>query len=78
MKTIVTAAILAIGLAGSIGSRAEAETVWHFPYKGAPYATQTAPTVREFQAERAYEPRKSYRFYRAPKAGAKSHMRKAR
>lgn len=78
MKTIVTAAILAVGLVGLIGSRAEAETVWHFPYKGTPYATETAPTVREFQPERAYEPRKSYRSYRAPKAGAKSHMRKAR
>jgi hypothetical protein len=78
MKTIVATAVLAIGLAGSIGSRAEAETVWHFPYKGAPYATETAPTVREFQAERAYEPRKSYRLYRAPKAHAKSQLRKAR
>ena len=46
MKTIVTAAIVAIGLAaGTFGSRAQAEIVWHYPYKGTPYATETTPTV---------------------------------
>lgn len=44
MKSITKAALVAIALiAGSIASQAQAETMWHFPYKGAPYATQTAP-----------------------------------
>jgi hypothetical protein len=55
MKTIVTAAIVAIGLAaGTIGSRAQAEIVWHFPYKGTPYATQTTPTAHDYRAWRGH------------------------
>jgi len=44
MKTIINSAILALAVVGgaSVG-QAQAETVWHFPYKGAPYATQSAP-----------------------------------
>jgi len=46
MKTILTAATLAVGLAaGAIGSQAQAETVWHYPYKGTPYATETTPSA---------------------------------
>lgn len=45
MKSITKTALIAVALiAGSIASQAQAKTVWHFPYKGAPYATQTAPT----------------------------------
>ena len=50
MKTIVTAATLALGLAaGTNGAPAQAEPaqteiVWHFPYKGSPYATRTVKT----------------------------------
>ena len=40
MKSIITFAATAL-LAGSIAGQAQANTVWHFPYKGAPYATNT-------------------------------------
>lgn len=63
MKTIVTAAILAMGLAGTIGGQAQAETVWHFPYKGVPYATETAPTVRDYRTGRRHH---RCRFFRHP------------
>lgn len=43
MKTIIKAAIAAITVAAG-ASAGQAGTVWHFPYKGAPYATQTEPT----------------------------------
>ncbi len=73
MKTIVAAAILAIGVAaGTVGSRAQAETVWHFPYKGVPYATQTTPTVREFRTRRHYERCRYFRRH----AGEKHHLAK--
>lgn len=51
MKTIVVAAIMALGAAaGAVGSGAQAETVWHFPYKGVPYATQTTPAISLYRA----------------------------
>ena len=40
MKSIISFAATAL-LAGSIAGQAQAHTVWHFPYKGAPYATNT-------------------------------------
>ncbi|MGQ0673154.1 MAG: hypothetical protein ACT4N2_09790 [Hyphomicrobium sp.] len=43
MKTIIKAAIAALSLAAG-ASASQAEIVWHFPYKGAPYATRTEPT----------------------------------
>lgn len=44
MKTIISSAILAFAVvAGASVGQAQAETVWHFPYKGQPYATQSAP-----------------------------------
>lgn len=44
MKTIINSSVLAFAaLAGISASQAQADTVWHFPYKGAPYATQSAP-----------------------------------
>ncbi len=56
MRTIIASTIFMLGVAASaIGSRAQAEIVWHFPYKGAPYATQTTPTVRDFRTWRHQE-----------------------
>ena len=52
MKTTATAAILAVSLGATAGGAAQAEIVWHFPYKSAPYATETAPTVRDYRAGR--------------------------
>lgn len=45
MKTIIKSAIVALSLiAGTSASQAQPGTPWlHFPYKGAPYATQSAP-----------------------------------
>lgn len=44
MKTIVKTIIAAFALAvGASASQVQAETVWHRPYKGAPYATQSLP-----------------------------------
>ena len=53
MKTTIITAILALGLAaGTFGGQAQAdEIVWHFPYKGAPYATRVA-TPRNVVSER--------------------------
>lgn len=45
MKTIIKTAIVALTLAAG-ATAGQAETVWHFPYKGAPYATQTAPVAQ--------------------------------
>lgn len=42
MKSIINASVLAFALVAGTG-QAQAEAVWHFPYKGAPYATQTEP-----------------------------------
>jgi hypothetical protein len=57
MRSIVAVAILAIGLAaGTIGSQAQAETVWHFPYKGTPYTTETTPTVCVQRTRHGYGP----------------------
>ena len=43
MKTIIKTTLAAFAVA--IGASAsQAATMWHFPYKGAPYATQTEPT----------------------------------
>jgi len=47
MKTIISSAILALAVVGGASvSQAKAETVWHFPYKGAPYATPSAPVKK--------------------------------
>lgn len=47
MKTISISVILAFAVAaGASVGQAQAETVWHFPYKAAPYATQSAPPDR--------------------------------
>ena len=47
MKTIISTAMLAFAfVAGASVGQAQAETVWHFPYKGAPYATQSAPVYK--------------------------------
>lgn len=47
MKTIINAAILAFTfLAGVSAGQARADTVWHFPYKAAPYATQSLPVQK--------------------------------
>lgn len=44
MKTNINSAILAFAvLAGASEGQAQADTVWHFPYKAAPYATQSLP-----------------------------------
>ena len=40
MKSIITLVASAL-LTGTLASHAQANTVWHFPYKGAPYATNT-------------------------------------
>lgn len=40
MKTIIKTTLTALALAAG-ASAGQAETVWHYPYKGAPYATQT-------------------------------------
>ena len=43
MKILATA-IMFFSIAGSaFASRADPETVWHFPYKGIPYTTETPP-----------------------------------
>lgn len=64
MKTITTSAIAVIGLAaGAVGLPAQAETVWHYPYKGLPYATQSTPTVSFYRAPPRYG---AYRLYRHP------------
>ena len=34
-------------LVGSAGGTAQADTVWHYPYKGAPFATESGSTARE-------------------------------
>jgi hypothetical protein len=41
MKTIFTTALIATGLAAGVLA-AQAETTWHYPYKGTPYATQSS------------------------------------
>lgn len=44
MNTIIKTAIAALTLvAGASASQAEPQTVWHFPYKGAPYVTRVEP-----------------------------------
>ena len=45
MKSIINFAATAL-LAGSIAGQAQANTVWHFPYKSAPYATNTYTVAR--------------------------------
>lgn len=45
MKTIIKTVIVALTLAAG-ATAGQAETVWHFPYKGAPYATQNAPAAK--------------------------------
>lgn len=45
MKTIISTAMLAFALVAGAG-QAQAETVWHHPYKGQPYATQSAPAYK--------------------------------
>lgn len=47
MKAISISVILAFAVAaGASVGQVQAETVWHFPYKAAPYATQSAPADR--------------------------------
>lgn len=47
MKTTIKSALVALALlAGASMGPAQAETAWHFPYKGAPYATQSGPAQR--------------------------------
>lgn len=45
MKTIVKAAITALAFVAVTGpgQAKPGQPVWHFPYKGAPYATQAEP-----------------------------------
>lgn len=43
MKAIIKTAIFALTLVAG-ASAGHAETVWHFPYKGVPYATHVEPT----------------------------------
>ncbi len=45
MKTIIKTAIVALTLAAG-ATAGQAETVWQFPYKGTPFATQTAPVAQ--------------------------------
>ncbi|KAB2943609.1 MAG: hypothetical protein K8F92_04675 [Hyphomicrobium sp.] len=76
MKTIMTAAILVAGLFGVAGS-AMADKTWnsdpstHWPARTQSRTVDMAPA----QVEPSYEPRKSYRLYRAPKARAKSRVK---
>lgn len=42
MTRIISALVLALVL-GICSGQAQAETVWHFPYKGTPYAVHTTP-----------------------------------
>lgn len=47
MKTIIKTTIAALTLVASASvGQAQAETVWHYPYKGQPYATQSAPVYK--------------------------------
>lgn len=47
MKTIIKTTLAAFALvAGASAGQAQAETVWHFPYKGALYATQSASAYK--------------------------------
>ena len=47
MKTIIKTAIVAFAVvAGAGAGQAQAQTVWQFPYKGAPYATQVDPAQK--------------------------------
>ncbi len=47
MKTIIKTTIAALTLVvGASAGQAQAETVLHFPYKSAPYATQSAPVYK--------------------------------
>ena len=45
MKSIINFAATAL-LAGSIAGQAQANTIWHFRYKGATYATNTYTVAR--------------------------------
>jgi hypothetical protein len=45
MKTFIKTTLAAFALVAG-ASAGQAETVWHFPYKGTPYATQTAPAAQ--------------------------------
>lgn len=45
MKTIIKTAIAALSLAAG-ASASQADVVWHFPYKGAPYATRTETATK--------------------------------
>jgi hypothetical protein len=45
MKTIIKAAIAAFSLAAG-ASASQADVVWHFPYKGAPYTTRTETVTK--------------------------------
>ncbi|MBX9684795.1 MAG: hypothetical protein K2X41_13510 [Hyphomicrobium sp.] len=48
MKTIIKTTLAALALVvGASASQAQPGVpVWHFPYKGAPYATQAEPAVK--------------------------------
>lgn len=76
MKTILKVAVLLAGLTGIAGS-AMADKTWnsdpstHWPPRTQSRAIEMAP----MQAEPSYEPRRSYRLYRAPKAKAKSRVK---
>lgn len=45
MKTIIKSAIAAIALAAG-ASASQAEVVWHFPYKAAPYTTKSETAIK--------------------------------
>ncbi len=45
MKTIIKTTLAAFALVAG-ASAGQAEAVWHFPYKGAPFATQTEPAAK--------------------------------
>lgn len=76
MKTLLTAAVLAAGLFG-IASSAMADKTWNSdPSTYRPVGRTQASTVDMAPAQA--EPRRVYRFYKAPKAHAKSHVRTGR
>jgi len=54
MKTIIKTTLAALALVvGASAGQAQPETVWHYPYKGQPYATQSAPTYKAASVQTA-------------------------
>lgn len=80
MKTLLTAAVLAVGLFGVAGS-AMADKTWNSDPSTYGPVGRTGSSMIEaapVQVAPSNEPRKAYRLYKAPKAHAKSHLRNGR